>query len=61
MAWVRTFRIDNRHGTPDKEMREWITGCEAKAIVAVNTTFIPSKTEGIDDRICVVVTKLDDL
>lgn len=60
MAKVKTFRIHSERGVPDREIREFLDACEEEELINVHTTFIPSTGEGIDSRLTVIVTKLDD-
>ncbi|TXH18553.1 MAG: hypothetical protein E6R03_01845 [Hyphomicrobiaceae bacterium] len=60
MAMVKTFRIPPKTGVPDKEVRDFINSAEKNAIVRVTTVLIPA-VEEYDARLCVIVTKLDDL
>jgi hypothetical protein len=60
MAFVKTFRINPEFGIPDRDIREWLTNCEKKAIIAVQAIFIPPVGTA-DPRLTVIVTKLDEL
>ncbi len=62
MAKVRTFMVDPVRGVPDRDVTEFLSECEEKEIIHVTTTYIPPNPEkGINGRVMVVVTKLDDL
>ena len=62
MARVKSFRIHPVNGLPDREVGEFLTECEREGIIQVKTVLLPSVPEkGIDYRLTVIVTKLDDL
>lgn len=62
MARVKTFRIHPTHGVPDKDIREFLNMCEKDGIIRTETIFIPGNLEReVDDRLTVIVTKLDDV
>ena len=65
MARVKTFRIHPSYGIPDLEIEEFISRCEKKNIVNVETLFIPAYGvtpygAAADPRIIIIVTKLDE-
>lgn len=62
MAKVRTFRIHPQYGVPDKNIQEFLSQCEQEeGIITVTTTFIPGDEKAeVNDRLTVIVTKLDD-
>jgi hypothetical protein len=60
MSWVKTFRITEKGGVPDKEIREFINAAEREAIVNVATSLIPPLGT-FDARLTVIITKLDEI
>lgn len=63
MARVKSFRIHPVNGLPDREVTEFLTECEKEeGIIQVRTVLLPSVPEkGIDHRLTVIATKLDDV
>lgn len=61
MARVKTFRIHPEYGVPDKDVKDFLEICEAEmGFISVATAYIPSTSVGIDPRLTVIITKLDD-
>ena len=62
MPKVKSFRIHPEHGVPDKDIAIWLASAEEEiGIIRVQATVIPAIPErGVDPRLNVIVTKLDD-
>lgn len=59
MSLVRTFKIDDLYGVPDRAVRDFIDKAERElGIVRVSMIHVMSKTSPL---LTVVVTKLDDV
>jgi hypothetical protein len=59
VARVKSFEIDRM--VPDKDIKNFIDYSERFGYVNVSVTFIPAMDRGINPRVLVITTKLDEL